>query len=272
MLLIVGRSGDAGNNSKHGAESVVHAINCVRHPTATAPMPAFAFQNGVEHRARTELRHHRLERARVCFFFDRAFAEKIFHIMFAGENALSLIAKRSFMFFFGRFHSANRDLGPERTVQPSLSTPPERIGNCRNWLAEIGQFFCPALRMTFLRFRHAKKNSFALLIRFATGKSAIRLRGLDFSAPVALYYFDGLSPARRSFGGGGSILSRFGFHRPHSVSIAAVIGGSDFDLSCCTVMIRATEPMINAAASRVRKVTVSWANKAPSKTATIGLT
>ena len=56
----------------------------------------------------------------MCFFFDRAFAEKIFHIMFAGENALSLIAKCSFMFFFGCFHSANRDLGSERTVQPSL--------------------------------------------------------------------------------------------------------------------------------------------------------
>src|SRR2546423_2705668 len=45
--------------------------------------------------------------------------------------------------------------------------------------------------------------------------------------------------------------------RAQSVSIAAVIGGNAFGLSCCTVMIRATEPMINAAASSVRNVIVS---------------
>ena len=126
--------------------------------------------------------------------------------------------------------------------------------------------------MTFFGFSHAKKNSFALLIRFATGELAINSCGLDFSAPVALHYFDCLSPGRRSLGGGGSILSRFGFHRPHSVSIAAVIGGNVFALSCWIVIMSATEPMINAAASNVRNVTASWANKAPSKTATIGLT
>src|SRR5437879_7526463 len=120
MLLVIRGASDAGNNSKHRTESVVHTVNRVRHPTTAAAVPAFTFENRVEHRARSELWHHRLERARVCFFFDCAFAEKIFHIMFAGENALSLIAKRSFMFFFGRFHSANRDLGSERTVQPSL--------------------------------------------------------------------------------------------------------------------------------------------------------
>src|SRR5437870_1124793 len=96
--------------------------------------------------------------------------------------------------------------------------------------------------MTFFGFRHAKKNSFALLIRFATGELAINSCGLDFSTPVALHYFDCLS----------SILSRFGFHRPHSVSIAAVIGGNVFALSCWIVIMSATEPMINAAASNVR--------------------
>src|SRR5437764_14731651 len=111
--------------------------------------------------------------------------------------------------------------------------------------------------MTFFGFRHAKKNSFALLIRFATGELAINSCGLDFSTPVALHYFDCLSPARRSLGGGGSILSRFGFHRPHSVSIAAVIGGNVFALSLWTVTISATEPMINAAASNVRTATSS---------------
>src|SRR5436853_271826 len=62
------------------------------------------------------------------------------------------------------------------------------------------------------------------------------------------------------------------FLRPLSVSIAAVIGGNVFALSCWIVIMSATEPMINAAASNVRNVTASWANKAPSKTATIGLT
>src|SRR5260370_37447995 len=100
MLLIVRGAGDAGDNSKYGAESVVHAINCVRDPTSTATMPAFALENRVEHGARSELRHHRLQRARVRFFFDGAFPEKIFHVMFIGENALALIAKGGFVFFF----------------------------------------------------------------------------------------------------------------------------------------------------------------------------
>src|ERR1700730_16276876 len=67
-------------------------------------------------------------------------------------------------------------------------------------------------------------------------------------------------------------LKSFRFYRGHSVSIAAVIGGSVFVLSCWTVIMSATEPMIKAAASSVRKVIVSWANNAPSNTATIGLT
>ena len=123
MLLIVRRTRDAGDNSEYGAESIVHSINCVRHPTATAPMPAFAFQNGVEHRARAELRHHCLKRARVRFFFDRAFAQKILHVMFAGKNALTLIAKRGFVFFFRRLHPANCNLGPKRAIQPALQAP-----------------------------------------------------------------------------------------------------------------------------------------------------
>ena len=61
-------------------------------------------------------------------------------------------------------------------------------------------------------------------------------------------------------------------HRAHSDSIAAVIGGSALALRCCMVMIRATEPMMSAAASKVHKVTVSFANNAPSNTATIGFT
>src|SRR5438874_10988294 len=123
MLLIVRRTRDAGDNSEYGAESILHAIKCVPHPTATAPMPAFAFQNGVEHRARAELRHHCLQRACVRSFFDRAFAKKIFYVVFASENPLALIAKRGFVFFFRRFHSADRDLSSKRAIQPALQAP-----------------------------------------------------------------------------------------------------------------------------------------------------
>src|SRR5438445_9051422 len=41
-------------------------------------------------------------------------------------------------------------------------------------------------------------------------------------------------------------------YRAHSVSIAAVIGGIAFGFICWTVMMSATEPMINAAAIKVR--------------------
>src|SRR5438128_12585550 len=123
MLLIVGGASDAGNNSEHSAESIVHAVDCVRHPTSTATVPAFALQNRVEYGARPQLWYHRLERAGVRSFFNRAFAQKIFHVVLIGQNPFALIAKRGFMFFFSVFHSTNRDLGPERAIQPTLQTP-----------------------------------------------------------------------------------------------------------------------------------------------------
>ncbi len=116
MLLIVRRPGHAGHNSKNGAEPVVHAINRIRHPTAAAAVPAFAFKNRVEQGARTELRHHRLQSAGVRFFFERTLAQKIFHIVFVGQGSIALIAKFRFMFFFGCFHSANRNLGAKRAI------------------------------------------------------------------------------------------------------------------------------------------------------------
>src|SRR5437667_638218 len=120
MLLIVRRTGDAGDNSEYGAETIVHSINCVGHPTAAAPVPAFAFQNGVEHRPWSELRHHCLQRAGVRFFFDRGLPEKISYVMFTGKDALALVAKCGFVFFFRRLHSTNCNLGPERAIEPAL--------------------------------------------------------------------------------------------------------------------------------------------------------
>src|SRR5437016_2774200 len=99
MLLIVGRAGDAGNNSKDRAKSVVHAINSVCHPTAAAAMPALAFQNCVEDSAWAELRHHCLQSACVRFFFECAFAQKILYVVLARENTLTLVAELGFVFF-----------------------------------------------------------------------------------------------------------------------------------------------------------------------------
>src|SRR5262249_50200448 len=55
-------------------------------------------------------------------------------------------------------------------------------------------------------------------------------------------------------------------------SNAALKAGAARPCSCCAVIMRATEPMMKAAAINVRTVTVSPAKKVPSKTATIGFT
>src|SRR4051812_33919515 len=120
MLLVVRRTGDAGYDSKNSAESVIDAVDCVRDPTSTPPMPAFAFQNCVEHSPRSELRDHRLQSASVSFFFQRALTKEIFHILFAGERAISLIAELGLVLFLGGLHSPNRDVCSKRAVQPPL--------------------------------------------------------------------------------------------------------------------------------------------------------
>jgi hypothetical protein len=48
MLLVIGRPGDARDNAEDRAESIVHPVYRVRHPTATASVPALAFQDRVE--------------------------------------------------------------------------------------------------------------------------------------------------------------------------------------------------------------------------------
>src|SRR6266849_410381 len=86
--------------------------------------------------------------------------------------------------------------------------------------------------MAFFRLRHTIQNTFSFFVGLARGELAIHLRGLHFRTPVAFHHFDCLP----------SILLGLGFHRAHSVCIAAVIGGSVFVLSCCTVIMSATEP------------------------------
>ena len=75
MLLVVCCARDAGNNSEHGAQSIVDAVNRIRHPTSTPAMPAFAFQDRVEHSARAKLRHHCVQSASMRFF-SRALSRK----------------------------------------------------------------------------------------------------------------------------------------------------------------------------------------------------
>src|SRR2546430_10386272 len=93
MLLVVCCTRDAGNNSEHGAQSIVDAVNRIRHPTSTPAMPAFAFQDRVEHSARTKLRHHCVQSASMRFFLQSAFAQKILYVVLAGEGPISLITK-----------------------------------------------------------------------------------------------------------------------------------------------------------------------------------
>src|SRR5215471_644628 len=137
MLLVVRRAGDAGNNSEHRAESVVYAVNRVCDPTAAAPVPAFAFENCVERRAWAKLRGQIVQHSRVRFFFERALAQKILHVGFARENVVALMAKFRFMSIFGRFHAPDRDLRTGGAIEPAFDPRTERIGSCRNWLAEI---------------------------------------------------------------------------------------------------------------------------------------
>src|SRR5205823_12473675 len=111
--------------------------------------------------------------------------------------------------------------------------------------------------MAFFRFRHSIQNAFPFFVGLAARELAINLSSLNLGAPIALHHLDCLSVI---------------LHRAHSVSIAAVIGGNALGFNCRMVMMSATDPMINIAANQVRSVTTSCAKRAPSNTATIGLT
>ena len=91
-------------------------------------MPPFTLQDCIQDGAGTELRHHRLQRARMRFFFQRAFAQKIFNVMLVGQCPIALVAKFRLMFFLGRFHPANGNVGAQSAVQPSLKPAPECVG------------------------------------------------------------------------------------------------------------------------------------------------
>src|ERR1700686_1388877 len=121
MLLIVRGTRDAGDDAKDGAESVVHTVNRVGHPTAAASVPAFAFQDGVENTARSRgRRSHRVQDARMRFFLEGGFAQKLLRVGIVGESAFALGAITRFMAVFRRFHPANGDVEPSHPVPPAI--------------------------------------------------------------------------------------------------------------------------------------------------------
>src|SRR5437588_4835592 len=185
MLLIIGRASHARNNSEYRAQPIVRAIDCVRHPTASSPMPAFALENFVPSRARASRWRHHAQCSRMRLFFERALAQKLLHICLACERALCLIMEFGFLAFFSGFHAANRDLRACNLVPPTIQ--PARNGVPQNGRlgSEVSQLLLPTLRVPFFRFRHAQEDTFAFLVSFAFGEIAISLRSLDFSLPVA---------------------------------------------------------------------------------------
>src|SRR4029450_8649253 len=185
VLLIVRRASHARNNSEYCAQSIVCAVDRIRHPTATAPMPAFALQDFVQRGARANRRRHGAKRSGMRFFLDCAFPQEFLHIFFAGQGTLSLLVEFGFLPFFRRFHSANSDFGSRNFVPPAAEPAPDCVLQNRRLCAKISEFSFPALRMALFGFGHAQKNAFASLVPLAFGQIAIGLRRLDFWAPIS---------------------------------------------------------------------------------------
>src|ERR1700731_930938 len=99
MLLIVGCSGDTGNDAKNGAEPVVDAVNCIGYPAAAAAMPAFPLQNRVESTLRVRRTGHDIQCPRMRSFFERTGSQKLLHVSFFGERTFPLGAEFLFMLF-----------------------------------------------------------------------------------------------------------------------------------------------------------------------------
>jgi hypothetical protein len=120
MLLIVCRTGDARNDSKHCAKPIICAVNCIGDPTAAASVPAFALKDLIQRSARVYRRCHRAQCSRMSFLFDRAFSQKFLNVMLARERMFGLIVKLCFLPFFGRFHAANGNFRSGDLVPPTI--------------------------------------------------------------------------------------------------------------------------------------------------------
>src|SRR5437868_3582817 len=127
MLLIVRGAGHTGDDSEDGAEPVINAIDSIGHPAAAAPMPAFAFQNGVENGFWTRWRSHRLQNARMRFLFERACSQEFPYVGLTCEGTIPLLTEFPLVFFLSRFHAANGDLSTERASKPTFKPSPSSV-------------------------------------------------------------------------------------------------------------------------------------------------
>src|SRR5438094_8569900 len=123
MLLIICRSGYARNNSKYRAQPIIRAVDCIRHPPAASPMPAFALQDFVECGTRANRRRHCAKGSRMRFFLDCAAPQKLLHTLLAGRGTLSLVTKFGFLPFFRFLHPTNIDFAPSNLVPPTAAAP-----------------------------------------------------------------------------------------------------------------------------------------------------
>ncbi len=137
MFLNIGRASHARNDSEDRAQSIVCTVNRIGHPTPAAAVPALTFQDSIKRSPWPGRGSHRVKRARVRLFFERAFAQKISHIFFSSQRAVALIAEFRFMFFFGSFHAANRDIRSRDLVPPAIQTAPKSVFQNRWRLAEV---------------------------------------------------------------------------------------------------------------------------------------
>jgi hypothetical protein len=163
-------------------------------------MPAFTFKDFVQGGARTNRRRHGAKHARMRFFLERAFPQKFLHVLFAGEGALGLFVKFSFLPFLRSFHSANGDFGSSDFIPPTAEPTHDCVLQSRRFCTEVPEFSFPTLRMALFRFGHSQKNLSAFLIVLALGQITIRLRGLHFGLPIPLNDVDRLAPIFRLTG------------------------------------------------------------------------
>ena len=157
MLLIVRGAGDAGNNSKHRAESIVCAVDRIGHPTAAATMPAFALQDLVERGARANRRRHGAQALGHALFLQaRSSAENPARLLLRPTRA-RLVAKFGFLLFFRRFHPANGDFGSRNFVPPAIESAADCVLQNGRLGAKISGVLSPNVARGALRLRPCAK-------------------------------------------------------------------------------------------------------------------
>ena len=150
--------------------------------------------------------------------------------MFSGQCAIGLIAKLGLVAFLRGFHSANGDICSSDFVPPTIESAPERVFKNRRFRSQVAEFRFPTLSMALFRLSHAYQNGFALFIRLATGQIPIRLRRLDFRAPIALHDLESFLGSRSIVSAAGRI---FVFHLAQlAPAISAAIGPTVFGFIC----------------------------------------